>query len=68
MTQYEVRVTQTHVDYYRIVADSEEHAKDMIRKRVTGDKVTYGFKEHTILREPVIKYAVQLSAEGEPII
>ena len=68
MTQYEVRVTQTHVDYYRIVADSEEHAKDMIRKRVTGDKVTYGFKEHTILREPIINYAVQLSAEGEPIL
>ena len=68
MTTYEVRVTQTHVDYYRVEAENKDEAKEKIRKRVTSDKVTYGFKEQTIIRELVIDYAVQLSPEGEVIL
>ena len=72
MTQYEVRVTQTHVDYYRVVAESEDAAKDIIRKRHefghSADDVTHGKLVDTIKRKPKIDYALQLSPEGEPIL
>ena len=65
MTLYEVRVTETNVNYYQIVAESKEAAQDMIRKRVTGDKVSYGRKVDSIARTPVIDYALQITPEGE---
>ena len=65
MTLYEVRVTATNVNYYQIVAESKEAAQDMIRKRVTGDKVSYGRKVDSISRTPVIDYALQITPEGE---
>ena len=30
MTKYEVRVTQKHVDYYHVEADSEESAQQQV--------------------------------------
>ena len=30
MTKYEVRVTQTHVDYYHVEADSSESAQQQV--------------------------------------
>jgi len=65
MTTYEVRVTQTHVDYYRIDADTAEAAKNMIHKRITTDKVTYGRKVDTIKRTPEVDYAVKVDNKGE---
>tara|TARA_B100000287_G_scaffold316087_1_gene299676 strand:+ start:239 stop:424 length:186 start_codon:yes stop_codon:yes gene_type:complete len=61
MTNYEVRTTQTIVRYYRVKAKSEESAID----KVKNDE---GLLEHTMLREKVYDYAVQLSPEGEVII
>ncbi len=68
MKKYEVRVTQTHVDYYRIDADTAEAAKSMIHKRITTDKVTYGRKVDTIKRTPEVDYALELTKEGEVIL
>ena len=73
MTQYEVRVTQTHVDYYRIKAKDEDEARALIRQHVgyeyiKDDILIDAKKIDTIKRKPVIDYALQLSAEGEPII
>ena len=72
MTKYEVRVTQTHVDYYHVVADSEEAAQDIVRKRHefghSADEVTHGKLVDTIKRKPKIDYALQLSPEGEVIL
>ena len=69
MNKYEVRVTQTHVDYYQVEANSEQEAKAFVKAQVNDPKNwVYATKVHTILREPVINYAVQLSPEGEPII
>ena len=69
MTEYEVRVTQTHVDYYRIKAKDDEEARALIRQHVVEDD---GFinanKVDTIKRTPVIDYALQLSTEGEVIL
>ena len=60
MTKYEVRVTQTHVDYYHVDAESEEDAQYKIKQRITTDKTTAGKKVDTILRLPVLDYAMQL--------
>jgi hypothetical protein len=69
MTKYEVRVTQTHVDYYRIQADNEEQAKARVLEQVNNPKgLIYATKVDTIKRTPVIDYALQLSPEGEPIL
>ena len=48
MTKYEVRVTQTHVDYYHVDAESEQDAQYKIKQRVTTDKTTAGKKVDTI--------------------
>ena len=72
MTNYEVRVTQTYVDYYHVVADSEEAAQDIVRKRHvfghSADEATHGKLVDTIKRKPKIDYVLQLSTEGEPIL
>ena len=69
MTTFEVRVTTTHVDYYHVVADSEETAKDIVSKRHefghSADEVTYGKLVDTIKRQPKIDYALLLSPKGE---
>tara|TARA_X000001036_G_scaffold182036_1_gene172106 strand:+ start:254 stop:523 length:270 start_codon:yes stop_codon:yes gene_type:complete len=65
MTKYEVRVTQTHVDYYHVDAESEEDAQYKIKQRVTTDKTTAGKKVDTILRQPVLDYALELCDNGE---
>ena len=64
MTKYEVRVTQTHVDYYHVVAESEEDAQWQIKERVTKDMVA-GKKVNTIKRIPVLDYAIKLDDNGE---
>ena len=72
MTTYEVRVTQTHVDYYHVVADNKELAQDIVRKRVKfafgADDVTHGKIVDTVKRTPKIDYALEVSKEGEVIL
>ena len=69
MTQYEVRVTQTHVDYYRIKAKDDEEARALIRQHVVEDDGFINAKKvDTIKRTPVIDYALQITPEGEPIL
>ena len=69
MTMYEVRVTQTHVDYYRLQADNEEQAKARVLEQINNPKGwIYATKVDTIKRTPVVDYALQITPEGEPII
>ena len=78
MTNYEVRVKQTHIDYYRIEAKSEDEAKSLIRQHVgygsnSNEKIEDNYfikakKLDTIKRVPVVEYALPLSPEGEVII
>jgi hypothetical protein len=68
MTFYEVRVTQAHVDYYRIEANSAEEAEQLIITGVTSGIMGDIELNHTIKRSPKFDYAVQLSPEGEVIL
>ena len=68
MTQYEVRVTQTHVDYYRVNASSPKEAEAKLWEALrSGDKELVELND-TIDNPPEIDYTVQLSPEGEPIL
>ena len=69
MTTYEIRVTQTHVDYYRTKAKDEDEARALIRQHVIEDDGLIDAKKvDTIKRTPVIDYALQLTTEGEVIL
>ena len=68
MTTYEVRVTQTYIEFYRIGAPNKETAIKEITKRITDDRVTYGRKVDTIKRQPQVDYALEVSKEGEVIL
>ena len=69
MTNYEVRVTQTHIDYYRVEAGSEEQAKNKVLSAARLEiEREWCKKVDTIKREPVVDYALQLSPEGEVIL
>ena len=61
MTKYEVRVQQTHVDYYHVDAESEEDAQYKIKSALT----TACKKVDTILRLPVLDYALKLDDNEE---
>ena len=66
MTKYEVRVTQTHVDYYRIEAKDEDEARALIRQHVIEDDGLINAKKvDTIKRTPEVDYALELDAKGE---
>jgi len=68
MTTYEVRVTQTYIEFYRIDAPNKETAIKEITKRITDDRVTYGRKIDSIKRQPQVDYALEVSKEGEVIL
>jgi len=69
MTTYEVRVTQTHVDYYHIDANSKEEATALIRQHVIEDDCFMNpRKVDTIKRTPEVDYALELTKEGEVIL
>ena len=67
MNKYEVRVTQTHVDYYHIEAKDEDEAKELILETLYGRGVC-GKKVDTIKRSPIVDYALQLTETGEVIL
>ena len=68
MTKYEIRVTQTCRDYYRLEAkdakDAEQQLWAALRSGIMGNIE----RNDTIDSAPKIDYTVQLSPEGEPIL
>ncbi len=68
MNKYEVRVTQTHVDYYHIEAKDKDEATALIRQHVIEDDCFMNpIKVDTIKRNPEVDYALELNSEGEII-
>jgi len=69
MTTYEVRVTQTQVDYYRIDAKDQNEAKALMRQHlIEGDIFIEAEKVDTILHQAEVDYAVKISPKGEVIL
>jgi hypothetical protein len=68
MNTYEVRVKQTHIDYYRVEAKDADNAKQQVNEALSSRIMGNVSLDDTIKREHVIEYAVQLSPEGEVII
>ena len=69
MNKYEVRVTQTHVDYYHIEAKDDDEATRLIRQHVIEDDCFMNpRKVDTIKRTPIVDYALQLTETGEVIL
>ena len=68
MTYYEVRVKQTHLDYYRVHAKDADDAKQQVIVAVASRIIGNVALDDTIKREHEIEYAVQLSPEGEVIL
>lgn len=64
--KYEVRVTQTHVDYYHLQADNAEQAQARVLEQVNKPKgLIYATKVDTIKRKPVLDYALELDYNKE---
>ena len=69
MNKYEIRVTQTHIDYYQVDAKNEHEAKAFVNAQINNPKGwIYATKIDTIKRTPKVDYAVQVTSEGEPIL
>ena len=68
MTNYEIRVTQTCRDYYRLEANSPEEAKKLLWTALSTKIMGNIELNDTIDCIPVVDYAVQLSPEGEVLI
>ena len=58
--KYEVRVTQTHVDYYHIEADSTESAQQQVLTGVCSGILGNVVLDDTIKRQPIFDYAMEL--------
>ena len=68
MTNYEIRVTQTCRDYYRLEANSPEEAEKLLWTALSTGIMGNIERNDTIDSAPTIDYTVQLSPEGEPIL
>ena len=69
MNKYEIRVTQTHIEYYQVDAKNEHEAKAFVKAQINNPKDwIYATKIDTIKRTPKVDYAVQVTSEGEPIL
>ena len=60
MTKYEVRVTQTHVDYYHVDAASQESAQQQVLTGVCSGILGNVSLEDTIKYKPIFDYAMEL--------
>ena len=60
MTKYEVRVTQTHVDYYHVDATSQESAQQQVLTGVCSGILGNVSLEDTIKYKPIFDYAMEL--------
>ena len=58
MTKYEVRVTQTHVDYYHVEAASQESAQQQVLTGVCSGILGNAELNDTIKHSPIINYAI----------
>ena len=58
--KYEVRVTQTHVDYYHIEADSSESAQQQVLVGVSSGILGNIVLDDTIKRQPIFNYALEI--------
>ena len=67
MTNYEIRVTQTCRDFYRLEADSPADAEKQLWTALSTGIMGNIERNDTIDSAPKIDYTVQLSPEGEPI-
>ena len=67
MTNYEIRVTQTCRDFYRLEADSPADAEKQLWTALSTGIMGNIDLNLTLDNEPKIDYTVQLSPEGEPI-
>ena len=55
MNKYEVRVTQTHVDYYHIEAKDNDEARALVRQHaIEGDTFIDAKKVYAIKRNPIV--------------
>ena len=68
MTNYEIRVTQTCRDYYRVEADNAKDAEQQVWAALRTGKRGNVKLDDTIDSAPTIDYTVQLSPEGEVIL
>ena len=69
MNKYEIRVTQTHIDYYHVDAKNEHEAKAFVKEQINDPKGwIYATKVDTIKRTPKIDYALELDSKGEVIL
>ena len=68
MTKYEIRVTQTCRDYYRLEAKDAKDAEQQLWEALSSGKMGKIKLDDTIDSAPTIDYTVQLSPEGEVIL
>ena len=68
MTNYEIRVTQTCRDYYRVVADNPKDAEQQLWTALRTGIMGNIALDDTLDHSPTIDYTVALSPEGEPIL
>ena len=69
MNKYEVRITQTHIDYYHVNAKNEHEAKAFVKAQINDPKGwIYATKVDTIKRTPKVDYALELDSKGEVIL
>ena len=62
MNKYEIRVTQTHIDYYQVDAKNEHEAKAFVKAQINNPKDwIYATKIDTIKSTPKVDYAVQVT-------
>ena len=67
MTKYEVRVTQTNVDFYHVEANNKTEAKANLLTGLLSGRRGNIVLDDTIKRQPIVNYVVQLTPEGEII-
>ena len=58
--KYEVRVTQKHVDFYHVEADSPESAQQQVLTGVCSGILGNVSLEDTIKYKPIFDYAMEL--------
>ena len=58
--KYEVRVTQKHVDFYHVEADSTESAQQQVLVGVSSGILGNIVLDDTIKRQPIFDYAMEL--------
>ena len=68
MTNYEIRVTQTCRDFYRLEADSPADAEKQLWTALSTGIMGNIERSDTNDHAPKIDYTVQVSPEGEVII